>query len=217
MKETSSDEDMLKIVRLKPDLKCFRRETPVAHRNQALPSRSQDSANFLKDFFRFVEVVNAYNTRYFVEGCVFERKLWVFVEIFRNKLCELRILAEFVFVHSQTGDPSTLEVFGVMGNPRTTNVEDVVSFLQSIRVILCQRRNSGIINVVTKTGRIVENGIFALIHARKIGGAVRPFIRKLGIFEYFFRHAAEQSDRQSIPRNFGGNRQECQSNRLVGC
>ena len=215
VKETSGNENMFEVVCLKPDLKCFCRETTVAHGNQALSSGSKNSTDFFKDFLWFVEVINADDACYFIERCILKWKLGIFVEIFCHKVGELRILTELVFVHSEPNDLSALEVFGVVGNPRTANVENILSFLEIFGIVFGQCGDSGIVNVVTQTRSVIKNSIVALVLATEIGGAIWPLWRPLGVVQDFFRHAAKQSDRQSIPGDLGGNRKKGQSECLV--
>mmetsp|Transcript_9036 Transcript_9036/g.19506 ORF Transcript_9036/g.19506 Transcript_9036/m.19506 type:complete len:211 (-) Transcript_9036:224-856(-) len=208
MEKTTSNENMFEVICLKPDPKCLCGEASITHRNQTFTSRSQNSTDFFKNFFRFVQVVNAHNTCDFIKGSIIEWKDRIVIQIFRNKVSKLRVLAKLVLIHSKTNNLSTLKVFGVMRNPRAANIKDVFTFLKTLGIVLRQCRDSSIVDMVAKSWRIVKESIAAFVLASKVSGAVRPFFGKLGAFKNSLGDASKQTDRHSVPLNLRGDREK---------
>mmetsp|Transcript_33574 Transcript_33574/g.71596 ORF Transcript_33574/g.71596 Transcript_33574/m.71596 type:complete len:211 (+) Transcript_33574:288-920(+) len=186
MKEATHDENVLQVVRLEPYLERLRREAPVAHGNDTLPPRPQDSGDLVEDFFWLIQVIHAHNAGDLIEAFVLKGKFWLFIKIAHDIRRELFVLAQFIVVHAKSHHVPSLPLLGIMTDPRGANIQHVISVLHILCVVLRQCIHRKIVNVEHETRLIVEDGVVGFVLSFEVGGREGPLRREFGVDQHAF-------------------------------
>ena len=146
MKKASRNKNMFQITGLQPNGKGLCGKTPIAHAQNTLSARFEDTSNFLKNFQGLCQVIDRHDARDHVKGIVLHGYSGILIQVLDNVVRQDGVLPQFVGIHAQSNHlVATRPVGRIMTHPRGTQIQDVLSVLKATRVVLGQGGHCGLL------------------------------------------------------------------------